>query len=234
MIVSIDWMRDSFHILNQEYFNGQLPEPYFGLSRARTQLGTMSFKRIRHLRKMVLSDFKIRLTTYYDMTEWQAKNVLLHEMIHYDIGYRRLQDTSSHGILFQTKMDELNQKYGWKITVRTSTKGWKVADWVQAHTSGKNRSPVYLMLVLRLTTGQYFLSRVNPKFIWVLERKLVGEPTVAQHVWYTSELKEFAAYPQVHSLRGRRLTQEELRRFLIDMQEFHLNKKSGVSSLVMR
>jgi hypothetical protein len=234
MIVSIDWMKESFHVLNQKYFNGQLPEPYFGLSRARTQLGTMSFKRIRHFRRMVLSDFTIRLTTYYDMTEWQAKNVLLHEMIHYDIGYHRLQDTSSHGILFHTKMNELNQRYGWKITVRTSTKGWKVADWVRTNPTRRITSSVYLMLVLRLTTGQYFLSRVNPKFIWLLEEKLDVESTVAKHVWYTSELKEFADYPQVRSLRGRHLTQEELRRFQPDLQEFHLKEKSGVSTLVMR
>jgi len=224
MIVSIDWMKANFCVFNQKYFEGRLPDPHFGLSRARTQLGTMSFKRIRHLRKIVFSDFTIRLTTYYNMTERQAQNVLLHEMIHYAIGYHGLQDTSSHGMIFRAKMNELNRKYGWNISVMTSTKGWEVADWAECRLR-RGLSSISLLLVLRLASGQYYLSRVNPKFAWSLERQLKVESSIKEHDWYTSKLEEFVNYPQVRSLRGRHLTLEEFRRFLPDMQEFHLIEK---------
>lgn len=83
-----------------------------------------------------LYDFKLSMSTYYDMTDKQAKSVLLHEMIHYIIGYTGLKDTSAHGVVFKGLMDKLNSQYGWDIRVSTSTKGWKVSETVKA---GKRR-----------------------------------------------------------------------------------------------
>ncbi len=54
--------------------------------------------------------FKLSMSTYYDMTDKQAKSVLLHEMIHYIIGYTGLKDTASHGVVFRGMMDKLNRK----------------------------------------------------------------------------------------------------------------------------
>ena len=46
----------------------------------------------------------------------QAKSVLLHEMIHYIIGYTGLKDTSAHGVVFKGLMDKLNSQYGWDMS----------------------------------------------------------------------------------------------------------------------
>lgn len=115
MIVTVEWMERWFETFNISYFDAQLPLPVMALSRARTRLGQMAFKRVSRWGKVRLYDFKISMTTYYDMTDRQAKSVLLHEMIHYVIAYTGLRDTSSHGVVFRGMMDNLNRKYGWDI-----------------------------------------------------------------------------------------------------------------------
>jgi len=97
MIVTIDWMEEWFKRFDQEYFGGKLPLPELSLTRAKTRLGQLAFKRASRWGRTKLYDFKLSMSTYYDMTEQQAKSVLLHEMIHYIIGYTGLKDTSPHG-----------------------------------------------------------------------------------------------------------------------------------------
>lgn len=123
-------MEKWFRFFDDEYFGGKLPTPELGVTRAKTRLGQMAYKRATRWGRTKLYDFKISMSTYYDMTEKQAKSVLLHEMIHYMIGYTGLKDTSSHGIVFRGMMDKLNRTYGWDIRVMTSTKGWKVSEQV--------------------------------------------------------------------------------------------------------
>lgn len=117
-------------------FRGKLPVPELGLTHAKTRLGQLAYKRASRWGRTKLYDFKLSMSTYYDMTDKQAKSVLLHEMIHYIIGYTGLKDTSAHGIVFKGLMDKLNSQYGWDIRVSTSTKGWKVSETVKA---GKRR-----------------------------------------------------------------------------------------------
>ncbi len=119
-----------------------------------------------------LYDFKISMSTYYHMTEKQAKSVLLHEMIHYIIGYTGLKDMSSYGLVFRGMMDKLNRTYGSDIRVMTSTKGWKVSE--QVVKKKKAQGPqTYLILAIEMQDGKHFLSRLSrfcPSY-----RKSVGE-----------------------------------------------------------
>lgn len=132
MIVTIEWMEEWFRRFDQEYFGGKLPVPELGLTHAKTRLGQLAYKRASRWGRTKLYDFKLSMSTYYDMTDKQAKSVLLHEMIHYIIGYTGLKDTSAHGVVFKGLMDKLNSQYGWDIRVSTSTKGWKVSETVKA------------------------------------------------------------------------------------------------------
>src|SRR3712207_7148569 len=91
------------------------------------------------------------MTTYYDMTERQAQNVLLHEMIHYSIAYTGLRDTAPHGIIFRGMADKLNRDHGWEIRVMTTTRGWKKAVSATARTPEKPSR--YLVLALEMANG---------------------------------------------------------------------------------
>ena len=108
MIVTIEWMEEWFRRFDQEYFGGKLPVPELGLTHAKTRLGQLAYKRASRWGRTKLYDFKLSMSTYYDMTDKQAKSVLIHEMIHYIIGYTGLKDTSAHGVVFKGLMDKLN------------------------------------------------------------------------------------------------------------------------------
>ena len=201
-------MEEWFTHFDREYFGGKLPLPEFGLTRAKTQLGQLAYKRATRWGRTKLYDFKLSISTYYDMTDKQAKSVLLHEMIHYVIGYTGLKDTSSHGIVFRGMMDNLNRKYGWDIRVMTSTKGWKVSEQVKEKKAAKGPQ-TYLMLAIEMKDGKHYLSRVNPSFARRMEKQLSQVSSIDKHQWYTTQESYFEEYPQVRSLRGRRISKAD-------------------------
>lgn len=221
MIVTIDWMEEWFKRFDQEYFGGKLPLPELALTRAKTRLGQLAFKRASRWGRTKLYDFKLSMSTYYDMTEQQAKSVLLHEMIHYIIGYTGLKDTSPHGVVFRGMMDNLNRKYGWDIRVMTSTKGWKVSEQVAEKKKAKGPQ-TYLMLAIELKDGKFYLSRVNPGFARRIEKQLPMVRELRSHRWYTTQESYFEDYPQVRSLRGRRITKGDFEKLQNVLTPFEL------------
>ncbi len=221
MIVTIDWMEEWFKRFDQEYFGGKLPLPELSLTRAKTRLGQLAFKRASRWGRTKLYDFKLSMSTYYDMTEQQAKSVLLHEMIHYIIGYTGLKDTSPHGVVFRGMMDNLNRKYGWDIRVMTSTKGWKVSERVAEKKKAKGPQ-TYLMLAIELKDGKFYLSRVNPGFARRIEKQLPMVRELRSHRWYTTQESYFEDYPQVRSLRGRRITKGDFEKLQNVLTPFEL------------
>ena len=221
MIVTIDWMEEWFKRFDQEYFGGKLPLPELSLTRAKTRLGQLAFKRASRWGRTKLYDFKLSMSTYYDMTEQQAKSVLLHEMIHYIIGYTGLKDTAPHGVVFRGMMDNLNRRYGWDIRVMTSTKGWKVSERVAEKKKAKGPQ-TYLMLAIELKDGKFYLSRVNPGFARRIEKQLPMVRELRSHRWYTTQESYFEDYPQVRSLRGRRITKNDFEKLQNVLVPFEL------------
>lgn len=201
-------MEEWFRRFDHDYFGGKLPVPELGLTRAKTRLGQLAYKRATRWGRTKLYDFKLSMSTYYDMTDRQAKSVLLHEMIHYIIGFTGLKDTAPHGIVFRGMMDNLNRKYGWDIRVMTSTKGWKVSERVEERQKTKGLQ-TYLMLAIEMQDGKHYLSRVNPSFARRIESKLSLVRELRSHRWYTTQEPYFEDYPQVRSLRGRRISKSD-------------------------
>ena len=208
MIVTVEWMEEWFRRFDHDYFGGKLPVPELGLTRAKTRLGQLAYKRATRWGRTKLYAFKLSMSTYYDMTDRQAKSVLLHEMIHYIIGFTGLKDTAPHGIVFRGMMDNLNRKYGWDIRVMTSTKGWKVSEWAEERQKAKGPQ-IYLMLAIEMQDGKHYLSRVNPSFARRIESKLALVRELRSHRWYTTLEPYFEDYPQVRSLRGRRISKSD-------------------------
>ncbi len=201
-------MEEWFRRFDHDYFGGKLPVPELGLTRAKTRLGQLAYKRATRWGRTKLYAFKLSMSTYYDMTDRQAKSVLLHEMIHYIIGFTGLKDTAPHGIVFRGMMDNLNRKYGWDIRVMTSTKGWKVSEWAEERQKAKGPQ-IYLMLAIEMQDGKHYLSRVNPSFARRIESKLALVRELRSHRWYTTHEPYFEDYPQVRSLRGRRISKSD-------------------------
>lgn len=209
MIVTVSWMEEWFRKFDDAYFGGKLPLPELALSHAKTRLGQLAFKRSTRWGRVKLYDFKLTMTTYYDMTDMQAKSVLLHEMIHYVIGYTGLKDTSPHGVVFKGMMDNLNRKHGWQIHTMTNTRGWKKAETEEEKRRKEQTPEKYLVLAVETADGKYYLSRVNPSYARRLDSMARCATAVKQHSWYTTQDPTFATYPQVRSLRGHRISRAD-------------------------
>ena len=118
MIASIPFLEKRFETFNHAYFADSLAPVPIKLSRARRSLGACTYKKRRKLfGKEEYWDFCIRISTQFDLPEEELEDILLHEMIHYEILSRQLRDTSAHGRLFRARMKELNERYGRHITV---------------------------------------------------------------------------------------------------------------------
>lgn len=118
MIATIPYVEKKFEEFNQQMFAGKLPKLPIELSDAKTFLGLCVFKhRKGENGKTEYYDFKLRINTRLDLPENEVEDVIIHEMIHYFIGYNRLEDATAHGPLFIHIMNEINSKYGRNISV---------------------------------------------------------------------------------------------------------------------
>lgn len=118
MIATLPFLEKRFETFNHACFGGALPPVPLKLSRAVRSLGSCTYKKRRHLfGKMEFYDFCIHISTRYDLPEEELEDILLHEMIHYEILVNQRQDTSAHGRLFRARMEEINRAYGRHISV---------------------------------------------------------------------------------------------------------------------
>lgn len=213
MQISVQWLEQWFTVFNEQYFDSGLPLPRLALSRSRTRLGSMSCKRLtRLLRGTKFSDFTIRLSNYYDLSEREFQNVLLHEMIHYSIAYTGLKDTSPHGVVFRRMADEFNRKHGWNIKVTGSTRGVRPAK--------PQPDREFLVLALLLDSGEHLFSVVNPRYAHEIDRNIRSVSRVKNFSWYTTRDRYFMDFPRVRSLRGRRVSMDVYEKKTAEMTPF--------------
>ena len=62
-------------------------------------------------------DFSLRINTRLDLPEREVEDTIIHEMIHYFIAYKNLEDATSHGPIFQHIMNSINEKYGRNLSI---------------------------------------------------------------------------------------------------------------------
>jgi hypothetical protein len=184
-----------FNQFNTEYFGGCLPIPRISISHGRRTLGSMACRGRKILGLTACRSYTITISNYYDVDEKSFQNVLLHEMIHYYISYKSIRDTSVHGRVFRSMMEELNAKYGWCIRVRTNASELAVAGGV--------RKQPRLVLAMEIKNRGAFLSVVNPHYRRRLSMMLSRVPDVVRSGWYISDNDYFSSFSTVRSLRGR-------------------------------
>ena len=110
---------DKFRHFNHLIFDDKLPLPEIRQTTDIYRGGCTTGHKVRHPDGTVTSDgWTIRISVRFDHPEDYYDDVLVHEMIHYYIGYNNLKDNESHGHLFVRMMNEINEKYGMNIQVR--------------------------------------------------------------------------------------------------------------------
>ena len=112
MIIDEFCLMAKFTEYNNLYFGGVLPYPQFGLLHGCQTVGYFSY----------LYDVpfgtseKIEITDFYDYTEKQFRDVMVHEMIHYYLYYTGEDVKVKHGKAFKRKANEMNRAYGLNIS----------------------------------------------------------------------------------------------------------------------
>ena len=116
---SLDYIIDKFDYYNALCFDGKLSRPPIRLNTRLAALGiTRSVPVFDSQGCIVSNDLSIEISVRLDLPEEEYIDTLVHEMIHYYIMSNNMNDDSPHGTLFRSKMKEITDKYGIKITIR--------------------------------------------------------------------------------------------------------------------
>ena len=198
MKATIPYIEKKFDEFNRLVFEGKLPRIPIELSNAKTFLGQCVYKkRRRPFGKPELYDFRLRINTRIDLPEQELEDTIIHEMIHYYIGYNNLEDASSHGPLFLQMMNGINRKFGRNLSVsHKSTKE-------QTEQLQDTRSHYHVIAVLKFRdgrTGIKVLPRVLRSILHYYNNVL-SLPDIAAIDLYMSNNVFFNRYPNSSALK---------------------------------
>jgi hypothetical protein len=106
---------------NNDYFGGILPYPEFKVRKSYFTLGYVS---CNYNLDYSMYNCVLEISSRYDYTEEQFRDIMVHEMIHYYLAYTGVDLKMNHGKEFKKMANELNTKYGLNITPTIDTESF--------------------------------------------------------------------------------------------------------------
>lgn len=203
----LPFLQRKFAEFNRLCFGGRLVPVPFVLTRARSYAGQLVYSRRMTLHGMGARDFKIRFSILRDMTESEAEDVLLHEMIHYYIVSNGIHDSSPHGPHFRRLMDSINQRFGRHITICHKMTGEDLDKDVEVRSH-------YLCLV-KLADGRTAIAPAAKTRILDLWDSLPKLRGVASCRWLLVNDPYFNRFPRVISPKVYIVNADELQPHLL-------------------
>lgn len=199
MEITVAYLQEAFRKYNEEIFGNALPMPNLRVSNAKRRLGSMHCRIQKTWRKTHRS-FTIVVSNYYDVPLSLIEDTLIHEMIHYEIAYKKLKDTSAHGTLFRQRMDEINHKHHRNITISK-----RMTDYAPRK---NDPTETYLVLAIEMNDGSHLLSSVARRVLADLERQIKRVEKISNFCWYVTQDAYFRNFPKVRTLRARSVSAE--------------------------
>ena len=207
MTATVPFIQKAFDRFNALCFEGVLPAVPIVLTRAGTFLGKMEYKSRRDFFGIVSShyDFRLKISTGFDLTQEELEDVIIHEMIHYYIAYRNLRDSSVHGETFRRIMETINKKYGRHITVRHH--GEPEQNLVR---DGSTQYKKHYLCVSTFTDGNMGITVCASTKIFELYKLLPKYYQISKMEWYGSIDPFFNRFPRANTPKIYKITKEEL------------------------
>lgn len=206
---TLDYVVAKFNEYNALCFEGRLPLPKFQMSRARTFMGKVSYKRTRSFWcRCHYGDFVFRISNRRDLPEAEVEDTILHEMIHLDIMSSQQRDTSAHGRLFREKMRDINSRFGRHITISHRL---TVAD--KANDVERRR---HFVCVSHMNNGRWGVTLAAHTRLHELWERMDRVPEIVSHSWYLSTDPFFNRFPRSRTVKVYRVTKEEIDVHLCD------------------
>lgn len=137
MEITKEYILLRFRELNELVFNKELPLPEIQLLKSYSFCGRFSCKKI--IGKRRLKGQRIEMSSYYDWNEVDFDNVLLHEMLHYYLAYKHIDNELTHGEAFVEYSNKINKEYNFNITIKVDcsrfkkTKNAPKLSWILMH-----------------------------------------------------------------------------------------------------
>lgn len=211
MTASFDFVRDTFDRFNTLCFEGELPAVPIILTKARTFLGKVEYRGERGIFGLVSrnKDFRMKISTSFDLPQEELEDVVLHEMIHYYIAWHNIKDSSVHGKVFRDIMGQLNAKYGRHITIRHKAKEGQIL--------GKSKEPGHHYVCLTtFKSGAQCVTVAASTKVSELHRMFSHCPDITGIQWYRTPDPFFDRYPRSRTPRVYRISQEDIREHLLN------------------
>ena len=155
MKLTIEFIERNFNEFNEKFFSGKLKTPVFEINRTRSCLGMCCWKNKVNTKGNVIGkfDYRIKISEYFDRSETDYINTILHEMIHLHIRQNNLAPESEHhGYVFKSIANRIN-RYGYDVKCSDSCEGLGLT----------NKNTIFFMTAFMDRSGRYFLIRYNPK-----------------------------------------------------------------------
>lgn len=220
MIATLPYIEQRFREYNERIFLGRLSVPKFELSRARTFLGQY-VQRPAHDLTGLLTGAKnnlIRISTAYDLTAERLDDVIVHEMIHYYIRVSGMRDTSPHGRVFRSMMNDINRRFGRHIVISFRRDGeGRVTDRKQ------QQARWHAVALMRFADGKTGL-KVLPRTVQGIVKYHNGVLAACRNTLRSMELYLtndifFEQFPTSSALRLHYVDEEEVRGHLANAEQ---------------
>ncbi len=117
-------LEKKFDECNKIYFNNGLPYPFFSIFCKKKPFAKFTYLKKKKNGENVLVYKKISVSIYYDFTEEQLRDIIVHEMIHYFIAYNDIKDNKEHGKIFLSIAERLNSEFGLNVEKTRSTSSY--------------------------------------------------------------------------------------------------------------
>lgn len=123
MEITTEIITDKFAEYNQLYFGGELPLPKIQLLKSFYTCGYFSCKKPKGRQR--LKGQRLEVSCYYDWDEEALRDIIVHEMIHYYLAYKHIDNQLTHGEAFLNMSHDLNERFGLNVTKRVNGYGFK-------------------------------------------------------------------------------------------------------------
>ena len=206
---TVEYIEQCIRSINQQCFSGELPMLPVVLSSAGRRLGALSYTRSRPLfGKQKNSNFKMIISTRYDFDEDVIRDTICHEMIHYYIAWKGIKDTSVHGAVFKTLMNDLNSRYGYHMTVTH-----RLTD---EELMSAPKTKTFLLCISSFEDGRTGLTISARTRLFELWKELPKLPGVTSTKWYASRDSYFGKYRSSRRPAAYFVDKEEVEAHLAD------------------
>ena len=177
MKLTIYFIERNFDHLNNELFSGKIVKPKFMINRTRSCLGMCCWKSKTDDKGNLIArfDYRIKISEYFDRSETDYINTILHEMIHLYIRQNDLApDNEHHGRTCRNIADRVN-RHGYNVKYSDSCEGLGLND----------KNTVFFMTAFMDRSGRHFVIRYNPKYFEYF-RYNFGLSGFTKVIWFTS------------------------------------------------